>query len=167
MGRRFRGESVHKVDSKGRVSIPAAFRRVLEEGDPDWTSGANPNLVLVYGRKGRNCLEGYSLRSIEEVDDMVSTLPRFSQQREILERMLNSQSTYAQVDENGRMVLPAKLRKLIGVTSEATFAGMGDKFQIWAPDAYGADNAAIDTYMDAQDDTDAFFAVLQSPGQGG
>ena len=35
--RRFRGESVHKVDAKGRVSIPAAFRRVLEDGDPDWT----------------------------------------------------------------------------------------------------------------------------------
>ncbi|MDT2073578.1 MAG: cell division/cell wall cluster transcriptional repressor MraZ, partial [Planktomarina sp.] len=32
MARRFRGESHHKVDSKGRVSIPALFRRVLELG---------------------------------------------------------------------------------------------------------------------------------------
>ncbi|MCK4861351.1 MAG: cell division/cell wall cluster transcriptional repressor MraZ, partial [Rhodobacteraceae bacterium] len=32
MARRFRGKSVHKVDAKGRVSIPASFRRVLEEG---------------------------------------------------------------------------------------------------------------------------------------
>ena len=68
MARRFRGESVHKVDSKGRVSVPAPFRRVLEEGDPDWTPGANPNLVLVYGRMGRNCLEGYSMKSMEEVE---------------------------------------------------------------------------------------------------
>ena len=35
MARRFRGESVHKVDAKGHVSIPAPFRRVLEEGDPN------------------------------------------------------------------------------------------------------------------------------------
>ncbi|MEP4311011.1 MAG: MraZ, partial [Lentilitoribacter sp.] len=30
MARRFRGESDHKVDTKGRVSIPASFRRVIE-----------------------------------------------------------------------------------------------------------------------------------------
>ena len=41
--RRFRGEAENKVDNKGRVSIPAAFRRILEEGDPDWSSGLHPN----------------------------------------------------------------------------------------------------------------------------
>ena len=34
MSRRFRGESHHKVDAKGRVSIPASFRRVIEASDP-------------------------------------------------------------------------------------------------------------------------------------
>ena len=46
MTRRFRGESLHKVDIKGRVSVPAAFRRVLEEGDPDFTGGSFPNFVI-------------------------------------------------------------------------------------------------------------------------
>ena len=49
MIRRFRGESLHKVDAKGRVSVPAAFRRVLEEGDPDFSRGSSPNFVIVYG----------------------------------------------------------------------------------------------------------------------
>ena len=47
MSRRFRGESIHKVDGKGRVSIPAAFRRVLEEHDPDYALGLNPNLIII------------------------------------------------------------------------------------------------------------------------
>ncbi|MXU65416.1 division/cell wall cluster transcriptional repressor MraZ [Oceanomicrobium pacificus] len=160
MARRFRGESVHKVDSKGRVSIPAPFRRVLEEGDPDWKPGENANLVIVYGRRGRNCLEGYSMNSMSEVDDMVSDLPRYSREREILERMLNTQSVYAQVDENGRIVLPAKLRERIGVSKEATFAGMGDKFQIWEPEAYAEDMNRIDDWLSDQGEEDDPFALL-------
>jgi len=160
VGRRFRGESVHKVDAKGRVSIPAPFRRVLEEGDPDWNDGENPTFVIVYGRKGRNCLEGYSMRSMEEVDDMVSALPRYSRDREILERMLNTQSTYASVDENGRIVLSQKLRDKVGISKNATFAGMGDKFQIWDPELYDADMDAIDGELDERGSDEDPFAVL-------
>jgi len=54
--RRFRGEAENKVDNKGRVSIPAAFRRILEEGDPDWSSGLNPNLLLKQIKKLRQQL---------------------------------------------------------------------------------------------------------------
>ena len=43
--RRFRGEGLNKVDSKGRVSIPALFRRVIESCDPGWTDGLQPELV--------------------------------------------------------------------------------------------------------------------------
>ena len=78
MSRRFRGESVHKVDGKGRVSIPAAFRRVLEENDPDYTSGLNPNLIIVYGNSKRTFLEGFSVASINEVDEKIAALPRGS-----------------------------------------------------------------------------------------
>jgi len=155
------------VDSKGRVSIPASFRRVLEEGDPDHVPGANPNLVLVYGRRGRNCLEGYSIRSMEEVDDMIAELPRYSRERELLERMINTQSIYAQVDENGRMVLPAKLREMVSISAEAKFCGMGDKFQIWDPAEYDADAARLNDWLDQQEEADDPFALLDRRRLGG
>jgi transcriptional regulator MraZ len=163
--RRFRGESVHKVDQKGRVSVPAPFRRVLEEGDPDWAEGASPNFVIIYGRPGRRCLEGYSIRAIGEIDDMIATLPRFSREREIVERFINTRSVYAQVDENGRVLLPAKLREMIGLGDEALFAGMGDKFQIWTPDAYAEDEARIAGEFGAGDADP--FAVLDRLMRGG
>ena len=160
--RRFRGESLHKVDSKGRVSIPAQFRRVLEEGDPDCKTGINPSCVLVHSQKNKKCLEGYSISSINEVDDLVAKLPRYSREREILERMLNAQSSYAQIDDNGRLVLSQKLRSLISVNDEAIFIGMGDKFQIWKPTLYNDDMDKIEREFEAYDDSSNPFNLLQT-----
>ena len=162
MMRRFRGESVHKVDQKGRVSVPAPFRRVLEEGDPDWTEGLNPNLVLIYGMPSGNCLEGYTIEGAAKLDEKVSRLGTFSKQRRALERLLNTQSVYAQVDENGRIVLPQRLREMFGLETEAYFAGMGERFQIWSPEAYRADMAGIDDWRAGLSEDEDPFAVLDA-----
>ena len=66
MARRFRGESDHKVDSKGRVSIPASFRRVIESCDPEWTEGLLPRLIIVYGGITRDHLEGFTIEAMDE-----------------------------------------------------------------------------------------------------
>ena len=160
--RRFRGEAENKVDTKGRVSIPAAFRRILEEGDPDWSSGLNPNLVIVYGRKNIKCLEGYSLGSIEIVDNLVSKLPRYSKEREILERLLNSQSVYIQLDENGRIILPSKLRKMVDIDNAAIFVGMGEKFQIWNPSNYMNDMNLIEKNLSENNLEEELYSLLDS-----
>ena len=160
--RRFRGEAENKVDAKGRISIPAPFRRILEEGDPDWSSSLNPNLVIVYGRRNRKCLEGYSLRSIEIVDNLISNLPRYSNEREILERLLNSQSVQVQLDENGRIILPLKLRKLVDIESTAMFVGMGEKFQIWHPDNYTNDMNLIEKKLSENNLEEDLYSLLDS-----
>ena len=165
--RRFRGESFHKVDNKGRVSIPAPFRRVLEEGDPDCKPGINPTCILVYGRKGKKCLEGYSIKSMDEVDNLVSLLPRYSNEREMLERMLNAQSTYGQIDENGRLVLSSKLRELVSIKSEAVFVGMGDKFQIWEPALYRNDMKIMEKDLSRSDKNNDPFSLLKPFDSGG
>ena len=136
---RFRGESRHKVDSKGRVSIPASFRRVLEAGDPDWTEGLSPNFVIVYGDQRRKYLECYTIQEIEDVEDRISRMKRGSKKRRILERLFSTLSITTSVDETGRIVLPAKLREKIGISNEAQFTGNVDTFQIWEPAAYEAD----------------------------
>ncbi len=155
MARRFRGESVHKVDSKGRVSIPADFRSVLRDGDPDAGPETQPQLVLIYGLTGKKCLEGYTIDGVEALDEEVEQHPRGSTQRAALERALNTQSTYLQLDPNGRIVLSQKLKDRIGLTGEAFFAGMGRRFQVWEPEEYEADQARIDAWVaDNTDDAD-------------
>ncbi|MEO1705985.1 MAG: division/cell wall cluster transcriptional repressor MraZ [Pseudomonadota bacterium] len=139
MARRFRGESHHKVDTKGRVSIPASFRRVLEAGDPAWTDGLNPELVIVYGDHRRKFLECYTMEAIGEVDDKIDALPRGSRERKLLQQLFHGQSFPTTVDETGRLVLPAKLRQKIGLEGEAFFIAAGDTFQIWKPNTYEAE----------------------------
>ncbi len=142
LGRRFRGESHHKVDAKGRVSIPASFRRVLEASDPSCDPGGNPELVIVYGDQRRKFLECYTIDAINEVDDKIDALPRGSVQRKMLQRMFHGQSFPTSVDETGRLVLPAKLRSKIDLEKEAFFIAAGDTFQIWKPETYEEEELA-------------------------
>ncbi|MGR3494346.1 division/cell wall cluster transcriptional repressor MraZ [Citreimonas sp.] len=144
MGRRlkFRGEGTHKVDGKGRVSIPAGFRRVLEAGDPDWVEGKCPNFVIVYGDHRRKYLQCYTVEAIEEVDEQIASMPRGSQKRRVLEKLFSGQSVQSSVDESGRIVLPVKLRGKIDLSSEAYFIASGDTFEIWNPATYEAEEQA-------------------------
>ncbi|WP_092366180.1 division/cell wall cluster transcriptional repressor MraZ [Cribrihabitans marinus] len=171
MARRFRGESHHKVDAKGRVSIPASFRRVLEAGDPNWHSGGNPDLVIVYGDHRRKYLECYTMEAIDEVDAKIDALPRGSMQRKMLQRLFHGQSFPTNVDETGRLVLPAKLRGKIGLEGEAFFIAAGDTFQIWKPETYEAEElAATEEWLDElPEDFDPlqFLDGPASDGQGG
>jgi MraZ protein len=130
------------VDGKGRVSIPALFRRVLEAGDPNWTEGLNPELVIVYGDHRRKYLECYTMEAIAEVDAKIAALPRGSMERKMLERMFHGQSYPTSVDETGRIVLPAKLRAKIEIEEEAFFIAAGDTFQIWKPETYETEELA-------------------------
>ncbi|MFC7703277.1 division/cell wall cluster transcriptional repressor MraZ [Plastorhodobacter daqingensis] len=139
MAQTFRGEFNQKVDTKGRVSIPAPFRRVLEAGDPDWAEGQRPRFVIVYGDERRKFLECYTISAMREVEAQIARLPRGTPRRRLLERVMITLSHTCEVDEDGRIVLPQKLRDKIALSAEAVFAGALDTFQIWQPAAYEAD----------------------------
>ena len=157
MARRFRGESVHKVDGKGRVSIPAPFRRVLEDNDPDWKPGDNANFVMVYGDSTRDFLEIYTMTAMDDVDARIDRMPRGTRNRRLMERMFYGQSTPMQVDETGRIVLAQKYRDKIGIGDEAFFIGAGDTFQIWKPDTYETQGIQFE---DVADEFEAGFDPL-------
>jgi MraZ protein len=144
VARRFRGEFDQKVDAKGRVSIPAQFRRVIEEGDPDWDKGKQPEFVIVYGDHRRKFLECYTIKAIEEVDAKIARLPRRSPQRQAMELLFNGQSLETSVDADGRIVLPQRLREKIGIgpNERAYFIGTGDTFQIWKPETFDREQRA-------------------------
>ena len=138
MARRFRGSDTFKVDAKGRVSIPAPFRRVIEVSDPDWTEGLRPNIVIVYGPESQDWLEVFSMAAIHEMDQQIALMQRGSPERLRVEELMYGQSIEAQIDDDGRLTIPQKYRDKIGLKGEAFFISAGDYFRIWNPETYAA-----------------------------
>jgi len=146
--RRFRGEEERPVDGKGRVSIPADYRSVLRDGDPNWSEGKLPEFIIVYGDHRRDFLECFTIDAANEVDEKIARLPRGSTRRRAMERLFNGQSLSATVDDTGRIVLPQRLREKIGIKKSAYFIAMGDTFQIWKPEGFGSAGSDVDAMLD-------------------
>ncbi|MCV6597745.1 MAG: division/cell wall cluster transcriptional repressor MraZ [Mangrovicoccus sp.] len=151
MARPFRGESTQKVDGKGRVSIPASFRRVLAAGDPNCGDGDPAEMVIVYGDHRRKFLECYTIEAIAEVEARIAKMPRGSSARRYMEKMFTGLVWETSVDGTGRLVLPKKLRDKIGIgpDTDAFFIASGDRFQIWHPETYEAEEEGYEEEIDA------------------
>lgn len=170
MSEAFRGEFTQKVDGKARVSIPAAFRRVLEAGDPD---SPRKRIVMVYGDERRKFAECYTIAEAARLEARIRALPLGSQKRRILERNMITLSATIEIDDDGRIVLPAKVRDKIGIGAddlakgaEAVFAGALDTFQIWKSATYDADilRAAEDDLADLPADMDILSLLSDDAG---
>lgn len=151
----FRKGGRHKVDAKGRVSIPSGFRSVIAERDGERLTGEPPRFVIVFGDPRRTFLECYAMDAIADVNDKISKLRRGSPRRRMLERVYFDGSQTMSVDDTGRIVLSADLRAKIGLDGEAQFVGAGDTFQIWHPDTYAEiEKAHDDMFADLDPDMD-------------
>ncbi|WP_245860980.1 division/cell wall cluster transcriptional repressor MraZ [Rhodobacter maris] len=144
----FIGEYTFKVDSKGRVSIPALFRRELEEGDAEAAVTKRPRLVLVYGADTQKMLQVHSYTGFQALAAKINALPYSDQSRAILQRFVLNKAHPTEIDPDGRLVLPASLRERFKLAGDAYFAGMGDIFEIWNPETFAeVDKARLDKLM--------------------
>ncbi|WP_299820096.1 cell division/cell wall cluster transcriptional repressor MraZ [uncultured Jannaschia sp.] len=135
MKQRFTSTSTHKVDAKGRVSIPAEFRRVLDRGDPDRDPGTNPRVHVLYGDPREPWLTCHSMASFEEIADLLDEMEENDPLLPALNAYYFRHADTLTIDDSGRLILSKSLRDRVGVDGEAVFAGMGKTFRIHSPDA--------------------------------
>ena len=147
MARKFRGSEDVKVDGKGRMSIPARFRRIFEAGDPDWKPTDRTRMIVVYGPENWKKLEFYTVEAAERIDDEIDQLPRGSQERIWLETLMNGMATEAEIDTDGRLVLPQKLRDKAGLDEMAFFTSKGDFIEVWNPANYSEASGSLEEFM--------------------
>ncbi|MDO5705170.1 MAG: cell division/cell wall cluster transcriptional repressor MraZ [Paracoccus sp. (in: a-proteobacteria)] len=152
VARKFRGTETVKVDGKGRMSVPARLRRVFDAGDPQFANGntGRTQIVAVYGPDDWNWIELYTIDAIDEIDEQIDRLTRGSPERRWLETLMNGQSTDLEIDKEGRLVLPQRLREKLGLTenTETVFESRGDYVQVYHPESRPLDSLALEQFTD-------------------
>lgn len=147
----FRGEFYQKVDAKARVSIPAAFRRILEAEDPSSPEFPRPRIYMIYGGKARRFVECYSKAGADALAAQIEAMELGSPARDRAERELISRSVMAEIEPDGRIVLPQKVREKMGFApsdlasgGEVAFAGFTNRFKLYRREIYDAEQAMDD-----------------------
>jgi len=157
MAEAFRGEFYQRVDTKARVSIPAPFRRILEADDPDRPDAARPRVYMVYGGRHRNFVECYSKAGADRLAAQIDAMEIGSRARERAERELVSRSVMIEIEPDGRLVLPARVRDKIGLGgdlaqgAEIAYAGTTNRFRLYRRDTYDSENELVDEDDDGVD----------------
>ena len=134
----FKGSYRHRIDAKGRLPVPAAFRRLLAEG------GARTVVVTVLDQ----CLAVYPAQEWSRVESRLVALPPFSAPVKALSRLLSSRAVDCDLDVQGRILLPAPLRASAKLDREAVVAGVLNRFEIWEPEAWAVFLADSERLLD-------------------
>lgn len=120
----------NKLDSKGRVSIPASFRAVLAR---DGFEG-----LYVHPALDASALDAGGNVLLSEIDAFLSTLSPYSDERDHLSTALFGTSEILKVDPEGRVILTESVKVHAEIDDAVTFVGLGHKFQIWEPTRFRA-----------------------------
>lgn len=137
---RFLGNSEAKTDAKGRVFLPAVFRKQLQT--------ASEECLILRKDTYQDCLVLYP-ESIwnEQMNELRSRLNRWNSKHQMIFRQFVSDVEIINLDSNGRFLIPKRYLKIANIQQEVRFIGMDDTIEIWskeiankpflAPDIFG------------------------------
>ena len=137
----FIGEYTVKVDDKGRLVFPSAFKSVMPSGE---------DLRFVIKKDiFTDCLEMYTFREWErQSEEVKSRLNFFNRKHTLFWREYMRDRAVVEPDPKlGRISIPKKLLEAIGVNKEVVFAGNDFKIEIWAREKYSESVVSGEEFM--------------------
>jgi len=120
----FMGEVQHSLDSKGRLTIPARYRDLLE-GGAYITQGFDLNLMV------------WPVSAFEHISQSLGTKSITDPDTRLLQRLIFSRGERLDVDAAGRILIPQFLRQFAMLDNEVVVVGVGYYFEIWSPENWG------------------------------
>ena len=114
----FMGEFQHSIDAKGRLIIPAKFRKKLGE-----------NFVVTRGLDG--CLFGYPQDEWEKLEAKLNEMPLAKKDARLFVRFFYSAATECELDKQGRINIPQSLRQHANLEKSCVIVGVSNRIEIW------------------------------------
>ncbi len=122
---RFIGNIEAKADSKGRVFLPACFRRILQ------SSGCEK--VMLRKDVYQDCLVIYPEESWnQQLDLLRSRLDKWNAKHQMIFRQFVADVEELGIDSSGRILLPKRYMNMASIKQEVRFIGIDDTIEIWA-----------------------------------
>ncbi len=134
---RFLSHAVNRIDAKGRVSVPAHFRSVVQKRGYSELYALRALDVAALDVGGMDLLDRYEQR--------IALEDPFLQTADDMSFFCHGDGAFLKLDQDGRITVNDFIREHTGITSEIAFVGRGHFFQMWEPrrfDAYRADARA-------------------------
>ena len=119
----FMGEYNHTIDAKGRLIIPSKFREIL--GDV---------FVVTKGLDG--CLFVYDNEEWKRFEEKLRSLPITNKEARQFVRFFLAGATEAEVDKQGRILIPNVLREFAELTKDVVLVGVGSRIEIWGKERF-------------------------------
>ncbi len=125
----FFGSFEGRKDTKSRVAVPAAYRTALREA----ATGETLSVVL-YPSHSARCIECWSPDAFAQYVREETSLYQMKEDADAIRQLMSSDAMRADIDGEGRIVLPFKLAVFAGLEKETsvTFLSSGDHFEIWS-----------------------------------
>lgn len=137
----FIGEYTVKIDDKGRMVFPSAFKSLMS-ADGDMRFVIKKDIF-------EDCLEMYTFEEWErQSSEVKSRLNFFNRDHAMFWREYMRDRAIVEPDGKvGRISVPKKLLEAIGVNKEVVFSGNDYKIEIWAREKFEAARISNDQYI--------------------
>ena len=114
----FMGEYSHNIDTKGRIIVPSKFREGLGE-----------RFVITRGLD--QCLFAYPMNEWRTLEEKLKKLPLTKKDARAFTRFFFSGAVECELDKQGRINIPAPLRKYAAMEKECAVIGVSNRVEFW------------------------------------
>jgi len=142
----FRGNHPARVDEKGRLKLPAEFKRICDE-----KYGPKFYITSLDGQRA----EIFPMLEWEKIEAQVAEMAGPEKKRFLY--AANRYGQNAEMDAQGRLLIPQLLREKASLTGDAAVLGMQTHLTVM-------DETLLDKSLEAEPLTDSDLATLKIPG---